>query len=83
MNSRSRKNLRRESAMERLKVTIAAHEANVDLTKRVVEDHAESGSKKFMKFNPNLSAEQIEKLRKKQLERAKIALENNKSKRGS
>ena len=43
MNSRSRKNLRRESAMERLKVTIAAHEASVDLTKRVVEDHAESG----------------------------------------
>ena len=69
--------------MERLKVTIAAHEAIMDLTKRVVEDHVASGSKKFMKFNPNLSAEQIEKLRKKKLERAKITLENTKNKRGS
>ena len=39
MKGRAGKNLRRESAMERLKVTIAAHEANMDLTKRVFEDH--------------------------------------------
>ena len=83
MKGRAGKLLRRDSAIERLTKTIAAHEANVDLTKRVVEDHAESGSKKFMKFNPNLSAEQIEKLRKKKLERAKITLENTKNKRGS
>ena len=75
--------LRRENAINRLEKTITEHEANMDLTKRIVEDHVKSGSKKFMKFNPNLSAEQIEKLRKKKLERAKIALENTKSKRGS
>ena len=78
MNSRSRKNLRGESAMERLKVTIAAHEASVDLTKRVVEDHAESGSKKFMKFNPNMTDIEIHKLRDKKMERAKVVLENTK-----
>ena len=78
MNSRSRKNLRRESAMERLKVTIAAHEASVDLTKRVVEDHAESGSKKFMKFNSNMTDIEIHKLRDKKMERAKVVLENTK-----
>ena len=83
MNSRSRKNLRRESAMERLKVTIAAHEASVDLTKRVVEDHAESGSKKFMKFNSNMTDIEIHKLRDKKLERAKTTLENTKNNRGS
>ena len=80
MNSRSRKNLRRESAMERLKVTIAAHEASVDLTKRVVEDHAESGSKKFMKFNSNMTDIEIHKLRDKKMERAKTTLENKKAK---
>ena len=36
-----------------------------------------------MKFDPNFSEEQIEKLRKKKLERAKTALENTKNKRGS
>ena len=78
MNSRSRKNLRRESAMERLKVTIAAHEANMDLTKRIVEDHVKSNSKKFMKFNPNMTDIEIHKLLDKKMERAKVVLENTK-----
>ena len=83
MKGRTGKRARRESAIARTEKTILAHEGNMELTKRIIEDHVESGSEKFMKFNPNLSAEQIEKLRKKKLERAKTALENTKNKRGS
>ena len=78
MKGRTGKNLRRESAIERLKVTIAAHEANMDLTKRIVEDHVKSNSKKFMKFNPNMTDIEIHKLRDKKMERAKVVLENTK-----
>ena len=83
MKGRAGKLLRRDSAIERLTKTIAAHEAGVDLTKRIVEDHIESTSEKFMKFDPNFSEEQIEKLRKKKLERAKTTLENTKNRRAS
>ena len=38
MKSRSGKTLRRESAIERLKATVAAHEAGVELTTRILED---------------------------------------------
>ncbi len=79
MKSIQRKTLRRESAIERLKVTIGAHESNMDLTKRIVEDHMESGSEKFMKFNPNMTDVEIHKLRDKKLERAKKTLENTKA----
>ena len=72
MKGRAGKTLRRDSAMERLKVTIAAHEAGVELTTKILED------KKLSK-----TPEEIEKLRKKKLERAKITLENTKNKRGS
>ena len=77
------KRTRRDSAIARITKTITAHEAGVELTKKIIEDHIESGSEKFNKFNPNPTEEQIEKLRKKKLERAKIALENTKNKRGS
>ena len=71
--------VRRESAITRIEKTILAHEANMDLTKRIIEDHAESGSEKFMKFNPNMTDIEIHKLRDKKLERNKITLENTKN----
>ena len=67
MEGHSGKTLRRESAIERLIVTVAAHEAGVELTTKILKD------KKLSK-----TPEEIESLRKKKLERAKIALENTK-----
>ena len=72
MEGRSGKTLRRDSAIERLTNTIAAHEAGVELTIKILED------KKLSK-----TPEEIEKLRKKKLERAKTTLENTKKNRGS
>ena len=73
MKGRAGKLLRRDSAIERLTKTFAAHEAGDELTKRILED----------KGLEDKTAEEIEKLRKKKLERAKTALENTKNKRGS
>ena len=72
MKGRAGKLLRRDSAIERLTKTIAAHEAGAELTTKILED------KKLSK-----TPEEIEKLRKKKLERAKTTLENTKNKRGS
>jgi len=72
MEGRSGKTLRRDSAIERLTNTIAAHEAGVELTTKILED------KKLSK-----TPEEVEKLRKKKLERAKTTLENTKKNRGS
>ena len=59
--------------------TITSHESGPELTRRIIEEHAESSSQKFMKFNPNLTEAQIEKLRLKKLDRAKTSLENTKN----
>ena len=67
MKGRTGKLLRQEGAIERLTATIAAHEAGVELTSKILED------KKIFK-----TSEEIEKLRKKKLERAKTTLENTK-----
>jgi len=72
MKGRAGKLLRRDSAIERLTKTIAAHEAGVELTTRILED------KKIFK-----TEDEIEKLRKKKLERAKTVLENTKNRKGS
>ena len=72
MKGHAGKVLRRDSAIERLTATIAAHEAGVELTTKILED------KKLSK-----TSEEIEKLRKKKLERAKPTLENTKKNRGS
>ena len=72
MEGHSGKTLRRESAIERLTNTIDAHEAGVELTTKILKD------KKLSK-----TPEEIEKLRKKKLERAKTTLENTKKNRGS
>ena len=69
MSGRSRKALRRENAINRLEKTITEHEANAELTKRILED------KKLSK-----TSEEIEKIRKKKIERAKTTLENTKKK---
>ena len=72
MKGHAGKVLRRDSAIERLTNTIATHEAGVELTTKILED------KKLSK-----TPEEIEKLRKKKLERAKTTLENTKKNRGS
>ena len=72
MKGHAGKVLRRDSAIERLTKTIAAHDAGVELTPKILED------KKLSK-----PSEEIEKLRKKKLERAKTTLENTKKNRGS
>ena len=60
--------LRRENAINRLEKTITEHEANAELTKRILED----------KGLTDKTSEEIEKIRKKKIERAKTALENTK-----
>ena len=72
MKGRAGKTMRRDSAIERITATIAAHEAGVELTTKILED------KKLSK-----TPEEIEKLRKKKLERAKTTLENTKNRKGS
>ncbi len=72
MQGRTGKMLRRESAIERLTVTVAAHEAGVELTTQILKD------KKLSK-----TPEEIESLRKKKLERAKTTLENTKKNRST
>ena len=62
------KRVRRENAIERLKESIASHEANTQLTSRILED------KGIFKIEDD-----VEKLRQKKLERAKVCLENTKS----
>jgi len=70
-----------ERAVKRHEKTITSHESGQELTRRIIEEHAESTSQKFMKFNSNPTEDQIEKLRIKKPERAKTALENTKANR--
>ena len=79
MTQHNRKN-RQEGAIKRLEKTVALHEANAEFTKRIIEDHKESGSEKYMKFDRNHTEEQIEKIRTKKIERAKTTIENTKEK---
>mgnify|MGYP003318585610 CR=1 FL=1 len=76
-------NPKRKARMERAvklhEKTIASHESGQELTRRIIEEHAESTSQKFMKFNSNPTEDQIEKLRLKKLERAKSSLEQTKN----
>ena len=62
------KRVRRENAIERLKKSIVSHEANTQLTSKILED------KGIFK-----TEDEVEKLRQKKLERAKACLENTKS----
>ena len=70
---------RMERAVKLHEKTIASHESGLELTRRIIEEHAESTSQKFMKFNSNPTEDQIEKLRLKKLERAKSSLEQTKN----
>ena len=56
---------RQQSAIKRLESTIALHEANTDLVKRILED------KELKK-----TSVEIEKLRKKKIERAQATIQN-------
>ena len=60
---------RQQSAIKRLESTIALHEANTDLVKRILED------KELKK-----TSDEIEKLRKKKIERHQVAIQNTKNK---
>ena len=66
-----------ERAVKMHERTIASHESGQELTRRIIEEHAESSSQKFMKFNPNLTEAQIENLRLKKLDGAITCLENS------
>jgi len=68
MSGSGKRRLRKENAINRLEKTITEHEANAELTKRILED----------KGLTDKTSEEIEKLRKKKIERAKTALENTK-----
>ena len=68
MSGSGKRRLRKENAINRLEKTITEHEANAELTKRILED------KKLSK-----TSEEIEKIRKKKIERAKTTLENTKA----
>ena len=52
---------RMERAIKLHEKTIASHESGQELTRRIIEEHAESTSQKFMKFNSNPTEDQIEK----------------------
>ena len=79
MKQHNRKN-RQESSIKRLEKTIALHEASTEFTKKILEEHKESGSEKFMKFERTHTDEQIEKIRAKKIERARTTIENTKEK---
>ena len=63
------KRARQESAINRLEKTLALHEVNAELTTRILKD------KKLSK-----TSEEIEKIRKKKIERARVTIENTKGK---
>ena len=68
MSGLGKRRLRKENAINRLEKTITEHEANAELTKRILED----------KGLTDKTSEEIEKLRKNKIERAKTTLENTK-----
>ena len=67
MNGNPGKRLRQEGAIKRLEQTIAAHESGPILVQEILQ----SKSKQMM-------IPEIEKLRKKKIERAKTTIENTK-----
>ena len=67
MKGRQGKRLRQEGAIKVIEGQIAQHEKGVELVERVLED------KKITK-----TQDEIEKIRKKKLEKAKTVLENTK-----
>ena len=58
---------RQESAIKRLENTLTLHEANTELTKRILEDKGKTKT-----------SDEIEKLRQKKIERTKITIKNTK-----
>ena len=67
MKCRDGKRIRRESAIKQFEKIVSAHKAGTELTKRVLDD------KELVKTD-----EEVEKIRKKKLERAELCLENTK-----
>ena len=61
------KRIRQESAIKRLEKTVAAHIAGPELVNKILEDK-----------NLSKTSDEIEKLRKKKLERAQKTIDNTK-----
>ena len=59
-----------ERAVKRHERTIASHEQSLELTTQILEDK---------KLTKKFTSDQVEKLRQKKLERARISLENTKN----
>jgi|TARA_B100000959_G_C14882567_1_gene583194 hypothetical protein len=62
------KRVRQENAIKRLEKTLTLHEANTELTQRILQD------KKLTKTD-----EEIEKIRAKKIERTKTTIANTKA----
>ena len=61
---------RMERAISQHEKTIASHEQSLELTNQILEDK---------KLTKKFTSDQVEKLRQKKLERARISLENTKN----
>ena len=61
---------RMERAISQNERTIASHEQSLELTNQILEDK---------KLTKKFTSDQVEKLRQKKLERARISLENTKN----
>jgi hypothetical protein len=61
--------VRQESAIKRMEVAIASHQQDATLVKRILED------KELTK-----TSDEIEKIRKKKIERHEVAIKNTKNK---
>ncbi len=61
---------RMERAISQHERTIASHEQSLELTNQILEDK---------KLTKKFTSDQVEKLRQKKLERARISLENTKN----
>ena len=64
----SSKRIRQENALKRLEKTVIAHTAGPGLVNKILEDK-----------NISKTSDEIEKIRKKKLERAQLAINNTKA----
>ena len=64
----SSKRIRQENALKRLEKTVIAHTAGPELVNKILEDK-----------NISKTSDEIEKIRKKRLERAQLTINNTKA----
>jgi len=66
-----KKRLRQEEAIKRLTKTVASHEASIELTTSILEDHTAKGERSW-------PIEKVEKIRQRKLQSAKDTIANTK-----